>query len=124
MSSALIHTFVHVLDKVLVPCMHFSVPGSQDGRPAVVAVFFAFVCLWKCGNLDPTGWGHGFFHLMLVPYLHFLMRGAKLGSFKVYQLDNRCVYRMFVYQNLYHKGLAFSCSLSWSVFTCLPGAAS
>lgn len=35
--------------------------------------FNIFELFWVSNG---AGWGHGFFHLMLVPYLHFLMRGG------------------------------------------------
>lgn len=41
-----------------------------------IAASWCLACVFQSLGPKMGGWGHGFFHLMLVPYLHFLMRGA------------------------------------------------
>ena len=43
---------------------------------AGIATSWCLACIFQSLGPKMGGWGHGFFHLMLVPYLHFLMRGA------------------------------------------------
>ena len=52
--------------------------------------FNIFELFWVSNG---AGWGHGFFHLMLVPYLHFLMRGGGLSFRHPLDLDLLAVFR-------------------------------
>ncbi|CAK9001617.1 Elongation factor 2 [Durusdinium trenchii] len=43
---------------------------------AGIAGSWFLACVFQSLNPKMGGWGHGLFHVMLVPYFHFLMHGA------------------------------------------------